>query len=171
MSRRRSKSTPLPRSVGPLAPSAIASSAVMRATPLVRITQIGFPVSRFSYSSTLEGKRSAKSRTRSKKSERRLQRDSANAEIRRHHALPADRFEQPQNVFALAEAIQEHRHRADVHGVRAQPHQMRVDARQFIHQHPQPLRLRRNLQAQQLLHRQHIAEIVGHAGTDNRCGR
>ncbi len=55
------------RSVGPVAPNAIASSAVILATPLVRIFQIGFPVSRFSYSSTLPGKRPANSRTRSKK--------------------------------------------------------------------------------------------------------
>ena len=66
MSRRKSKSTPLPRSVGPLAPSAMASSAVIRATPLVRIPQIGFPVSRFSYSSTLAGKYPANFLTRSK---------------------------------------------------------------------------------------------------------
>ena len=66
MSRRRSISTPLPRSVGPVAQSAIASSAVILATPLVRIIQIGFPVSRFSYSSTFSGKYPAKSRTRSK---------------------------------------------------------------------------------------------------------
>src|SRR5207253_926376 len=66
MSRRRSKSTPVPRRVGPLAPKASASSAVIFATPFVRIIQIGFPVSRFSYSSTLDGKRLAKSRARSK---------------------------------------------------------------------------------------------------------
>src|SRR2546427_7423106 len=53
-SRRRSKSTPLPRRVGPLAPKASASSAVIFATPFVRIIQIGFPVSRFSYSSRSE---------------------------------------------------------------------------------------------------------------------
>src|SRR2546429_9384540 len=67
MSRRRSKSTPLPRNVGPLAPRATASSAVIRATPLVRIPQMGFPVSRFSYSSTFAGKRLANCLTGSKK--------------------------------------------------------------------------------------------------------
>ena len=66
MSRRKSISTPLPRSVGPLAPNATASSGVIRATPLVRISQIGLSVRRFSYSSTFSGKYPAKSRTRSK---------------------------------------------------------------------------------------------------------
>ena len=65
-----------------------------------------------------------------------------------------DHLEHPQNVFALAEAIEEDRHRADIHGVRAQPDQVRVDARQFIQQHPHPLRALGNLQPQQLFHRQ-----------------
>ncbi len=94
--------------------------------------------------------------------QRRLQRNSADAEIRCHHALTGHRFEQAQHIFALAEAIQEHGHRADVHGVRAQPHQVRVDAGQLIQQHAQPLRARRNLQPQQLFHCQAVGEIVGH---------
>ena len=39
---------------------------------------------------------------------------------------------------------------------------MRVDPGQFIQHHAQPLRPRRDLQSQQLLYCQHIAEIVGH---------
>ena len=39
---------------------------------------------------------------------------------------------------------------------------MRVDAGQLVHHDAQPLRLRRNIESQQLLHCQHIAEIVRH---------
>ena len=65
-----------------------------------------------------------------------------------------------QNLFALAEAVEEHAHRADVDGVRAQPHQVAVEARQLGQHHAHPLRLRRNLQPQQLLHRQAVAQVV-----------
>ena len=66
-----------------------------------------------------------------------------------------------QNLFALAEAVQEHRHRADIQRVRAQPHQVAVEARQLGQHHAHPLRLRRNLHLQQLFHRQAVAQIVG----------
>src|SRR6476619_7115430 len=39
-----------------------------------------------------------------KKTQRRLQRDSAHAEVRGHHALPADHLENLQYLFALTEA-------------------------------------------------------------------
>ncbi len=55
MSRRRSQSTPLARSGGPVTPSAIASSGERWPTPLRRPIQMGLPVSRFSYSSIFEG--------------------------------------------------------------------------------------------------------------------
>ena len=76
-----------------------------------------------------------------------------------------------QQLLALAEAVEEDGERADVHGVRAQPDQVRLDARQLVEQHAQVLRARRNLQLQQLFDRQAVAEIVGHAGRDSRCGR
>jgi len=95
-----------------------------------------------------------------KESQRRLQRQPANAEIRRHHPLPADHLEKTQNVFALPEAIEKHGHRAEVHGMRAQPDQVRIDAGQLVHQNPHPLRFWRNLQPQQLLNRQAVGQIV-----------
>jgi len=97
---------PLPLSVGPLAPRAMASSAVMRATPLVRINPDGISRQQvFVLISTFEGKRLAKFPHPVKESQRRFQRNSANAEVRSHHALAADRLEQAQNIFTLAEAI------------------------------------------------------------------
>src|SRR5258708_8277426 len=56
MSRRRSQSTPLARSDGPVTPKAIASSALRWATFFRRSIQMRFPVRRFSYSSTFSGK-------------------------------------------------------------------------------------------------------------------
>ena len=162
MSRRRSTSTPLARRVGPVAPSAMASSALMYATPLVRSTQIGLFGQQVLVLVDVAREARQELLHPIEPSERRLHRHAADAEVRRHHALAADRLEQTQHVFALAEAIQEHGHRADVHGVRAQPDQVRVDARQLVQQHAHPLRARRNLQPQQLLHRQAVRQVVGH---------
>ena len=44
-----------------------------------------------------------------------------------------------EQLFALAEAIEEDGERADVHGVRAQPDQVGLNAGQLIEQHPQIL--------------------------------
>ena len=44
--------------------------------------------------------------------------------------------------------------------MRAQPHQVAVQARQLRQHYARPLRQRRNLQAQQLLHRQAVAQII-----------
>ena len=88
------------------------------------------------------------------------QRQAADAEIAGHHALAGEHLEDAQNFFALAEAVEEHAHRADIDGVRAQPHQMAVEARQFGQHHAHPLRQRRNFQAQQLFRRQAVHQIV-----------
>ena len=44
----------------------------------------------------------------------------------------------------------------------SEPHQVRIDAGQFVHQNPHPLRFGRDLQAKQFLDRQTVSEIVGH---------
>ena len=43
-----------------------------------------------------------------------------------------------------------------------QPYQVGVDTREFIHHDPHPLRLRWNLEAQQLFNRQTVGEVVSH---------
>ena len=121
---------------------------------------MGLLVSRFSYSSTRLGKISINFFTRLLPAARRLKRQPADAEIAGHHALPREHLEDAQNLFALAEAIQEHRHRADIDGVRAQPDQVAVQARELGQHHAHPLRLRRNFEAEQLLHRQAIAQVI-----------
>ena len=91
---------------------------------------------------------------------RRLERQPADAEVARHHALPGVHLEDAQNLLALAEAVEEHAHRADIDGVRPQPNQVAVEARQLGEHHPRPLRHGRDLEPQQLLHRQAVAQVV-----------
>ena len=79
-------------------------------------------------------------------SRRRLKRQSANAEIAGHHALAADELENFQQLLAFAEAVEEHRHGAQVDRVGSEPHQMRADARQFGEQHANILRALGNFQ-------------------------
>jgi hypothetical protein len=67
------------------------------------------------------------------------QRQSADAEVAGHHALPGEHLEDAQNFFALAEAVEEHAHGADVDGVRAEPHQMAVQAGQLRQHDARPL--------------------------------
>src|SRR5262249_13107214 len=94
--------------------------------------------------------------------ERRIERQTPDVEVRGHHALAADHLINAQQVFTFAEAIEEDRHGADVHGVRAQPDQMRADALEFGQHHAHPLRAWRDLQSQQLLHGHDVAQVVDH---------
>ena len=128
----------------------------------MRPIQMGLPVSRFSYSSIFAGKIVRNARTRSNEAERRLQRDAADAEVAGHHALAGDGLEDAQQLFALAEAVEEDGERADVHGVRAEPDEVRVEARQLVEQHAEPLRALGDLESEQLLDRQAVGQVVGH---------
>src|SRR6185312_9831436 len=94
--------------------------------------------------------------------ERRLQRETAHAEVRGHHALSADGLEDAKNFLALAEAIEEDGERADVHGVRAEPDQVGIEPRELIQQHANPLRALRNFNLQKLFDGQAVAQVVGH---------
>ena len=95
---------------------------------------------------------------------RRLQRQTADADVGGHQALAREHLEDPQDIFALTEAIEEHRHRPEVQRMRAQPHQMTADAGQFGQHHPHPLRVGRDLDLQQLFHRQGVGQIVSKVG-------
>ena len=121
---------------------------------------MGFRVSSASYSSMRAGKLLAKLLHALQPAQRRLQRQAADAEIAGHHALAGDGLEDVQNLLALAEAIEENRHGAEVDGVRPQPHQVALDARQFGQQHANPLRPRRDFQVQQLFRGQAESQIV-----------
>ncbi len=66
------------------------------------------------------------------------------------------------SVFALAEAVEEDGERADVHGVRAEPDQVRLDAGELVEQHADVLRALGDLKLQQLLDCEAVGEVVGH---------
>ena len=71
-------------------------------------------------------------------------------------------LEDLEQLLALAEAVEKYCERADVHGVRAKPHEMRLEAGQLVEQHTQVLGTWRHLQLQQLFNRQNVAEVVRH---------
>ncbi len=122
---------------------------------------MGLPVSRLEYSSIFSGKVLMKACTRSKKVEGRLHGEAADADVAGHHALAGDGLKEAENVFALAEGVKEDGERANVHGVRAQPDQVGVEAAELGKQNAQPLGLGGNLQAEQLFHGQAVTKIVG----------
>ena len=78
------------------------------------------------------------------------------------HARAGDRLVAVHQVFALAEAEQEHGHRADVEAVRAQPHQVIEDARDLVEHHADVTGPRRRRDAEQLLDREHVGVLVAH---------
>src|SRR6185437_2162520 len=98
----------------------------------------------------------------SKKIERLLQRQSANADVAGHHSLAADCFKEPQDFFTLAEGIKKNGQRTNVHGVGTQPDQVRVEPCQLREHYPHPLRLGWNFEIEKLLHGQGIAQVVDH---------
>jgi len=79
-------------------------------------------------------------------------------------ARSRDRLVAVHQVFALAEAVQEHAHGADIKRVRAEPHQVVQDARDLIEQRADVLRTDRCLDAEQLLDGAHVAVLVAHHG-------
>ena len=91
---------------------------------------------------------------------RRLERQAADAEITGHHALAGEIFENFQDFFALAEAVEEDGHRAQVNGVRADPDQMRSAARQLREQHANVLRALGDFDSENFFHREAIAQVV-----------
>ncbi len=88
--------------------------------------------------------------------------DAARTVIRRVHARARDRLVAVHQVFALAEAIQEHRHRADVEAVRAEPHQVVQDARDLVEHDADVLRALGHLDAEQLLDCHAVGVLVAH---------
>ncbi len=90
--------------------------------------------------------------------------DAARAVIGRVQARSRDRLVAVHQVFALAEAVQEHAHGADIKRVRAEPHQVVQDARDLIEQRADVLRTDRCLDAEQLLDGAHVAVLVAHHG-------
>ena len=103
--------------------------------------------------------------------ERRLERDAADAEVAGHHALAGDGLEDAQELFALAEAVEEDGERADVHGVRAEPDEVGLDAGQLVEQDAEVLGALGDFELEQLLDREAVGRGCWPWGRGSRCGR
>jgi len=86
----------------------------MTPTPRVRPIQMRFLVSRSSYSSDAAGENVDELLDPLVPAARRLERQPADAEVAGHHPLPREHLEDAQNILALAEAVEEHAHGADI---------------------------------------------------------
>ena len=93
--------------------------------------------------------------------ERRLHGQAADAEVAGHHALAGHGLKEPENLLALAEGVEENREGANVHGVGAEPDEMRVQPAQLGEQHANPLRALGDFEVEEFFDGQAIAEIVG----------
>ncbi len=87
-------------------------------------------------------------------------RQPADLEVAGVHPLPRDELEQVEDRLPLAEAVPEHRDRPQLERRRAEEDEMRVDPVELAEEHPHPLRLRRHLELEQLLDREHEHELV-----------
>ena len=65
-------------------------------------------------------------------------------------------------VLALTEAVQEHRHGANVETMRPEPHQVIQDPRDFVEHDPNVLGTHRNLDAEHFLYRHHVGVLIAH---------
>ena len=91
-----------------------------------------------------------------------LEGDAADADVAAHHALAADGFEDAKEVFALAEAVEEDGEGADVHGVRAEPDEVRLDAGELVEQDAEVLGTLGDFEAEEFFNRQGVGGVVGH---------
>ena len=89
-----------------------------------------------------------------------LEGDAADADVAGHHALAADGFEDAEDVFALAEAVEEDGEGADVHGVCAEPDEVRLDAGELVEQDAEVLGALGDFQAEELFDRQGVSGLL-----------
>ena len=76
------------------------------------------------------------------------------------HPQAGDVLEVAQHLFALAPAVEHHRHRADVHAVRRLEQQVRRHAVELDEHHADPRRARRHVDVEQPLDRHAVDELV-----------
>ena len=87
--------------------------------------------------------------------------EAADADVAREQAEAREHLVDVEQQLPLAEAVHHHRDGADFHPVGAEPHQMARDALQFRDQDADVLHALGHLDAEQLLHRQHVGQGVG----------
>ena len=76
------------------------------------------------------------------------------------HPVAGDELEKIEDLLALAEAVPEHGDRTQLEAGRPEPHEVGVDPVQLAEEHAHPRRLRRHLEVEQLLDREHEDELV-----------
>ena len=140
---RRSQAKPVERRIGPVMLRARHSSVVMSPMPTVRSRQIGFSESSSSYSPTPRSTVSHSSSDALLPTVGKVGRDAAGPDEVVVHPQPGDVLEEAQHLFALAPAVEHHRHRADVHAVRRLEQQVRRHAVELDEHHADPRRARR----------------------------
>ena len=159
---------PDPRSIGPVKPICRARSGDTTPMPTRRCFQMRLSVSSVSYSSTYFGKRlrevldeveqrplavlvqplqvllvAVLRRAVLRHGVRQVAVDAAGPVVGGVHARARHRLVHVHQVFALAEGVQEDRHRADVEAVRAEPQQVVQQARDLVEHHADVLRAQR----------------------------
>ena len=107
---------------------------------------------------------SSRRSTSSRQPGRQVRRDPAGADVVVVHPQAGDLLEEPERLLALAPAVQHHRHRAHVHAVGGEEQQVRGDAVQLAHEHPDPGGPRRELDLEELLGGQREHQLVEQRG-------
>ena len=88
--------------------------------------------------------------------------EAADADVGGHHALAADGFEDAEEVFALAEAVEEDGHGADVEGVGAEPDKVGVEALELHEEDADPLGAGWDFELEELFDRERVGKVVAH---------
>ncbi len=89
---------------------------------------------------------------------------TADAEVAREEPESGDQLVDVQQQLALADRVEEHRHGADFHRVRANPDQVARHPLQLGDQHADVLHALWHLEAEELLDGQDVGEAVGLRG-------
>ena len=133
----------------------------MMPMPFVRLCQIVLPVTSVSNVFSASGKSSRNCLHAPFKSRRQVHHQAADAEIARRHSSARRGFDQIQDLFALPESRKRKRDIAPMsRAVRSEPDHVRSDPLQLAQQDANDLRAFRNFEAEQLLRRHHVREII-----------
>ena len=151
MARRRSQATPVDRSSGPVSERARASSADEVADTLGPLAEDGWPVRSSSYSSSRGRMVSQMTVDVVLPPVGQVGGRAPGPDEVVVHAQPGGLLEEGQDHLPLAEAVDHHRRRREVHAVGGHPHQMGGDPVELGQEHPDPVGAGRHLDAEERL--------------------
>ena len=121
---------------------------------------MSFFVSSPSNSSIFPGKPLEERVDRLVEAARQILAQTADADVAREEAEAGNQLVDVEEQLALADGVEQHRHRADFHAVRAEPDQMAGNALQLGEEDADVLDARRHLEPKQLLDRQRVGQAV-----------